>query len=240
MASGQTERPNELWQATPGAVTFVLYRFWPSAAALSVSAKSFWSLFMGDTSGGAKINFKKLTIAALVFGFFLVPIHELGHVICDWSTGHPATMSYARDRLLSGGETPFLGLLGGPLLPIIVSAVAVVLIYRGKSLSVLYPVAIQASNERLLIYVLGGLPSDESDLARIAGWGKYLFRNIFLGLEVLLLSLILISFFKHRLGGKQSVAVTVIALICLVVSAALGICIVERYVFPEQFHIQFG
>jgi hypothetical protein len=199
-----------------------------------------WRLFMGDTNGPTKINFKKLTVTSLVFGFFLVPIHELGHVICDWIAGRPATMSYARDRLLLGGETPFLGLLGGPLLPIIVAAIAVVLTYRGKNLSVLYPVAIQASIERLFFYVFGGLPSDEEDLARLAGWGKYSFRNIFLGLEVILLGLIIISFFKHRLGVKQSVAVILVALICVVVSAALGICIVERFVFPQQFHIQFG
>ena len=195
---------------------------------------------MGDTNGPTKINFKKLTITSFVFGFFLVPVHELGHVICDWITGRPATMSYARDRLLSGGETPFLGLLGGPLLPVTVAALAVVLIYRGRNLSVLYPVAIQASIERLSFYAFGGLPSDEEDLARLAGWGKYSFRNIFLGLEVLLLGLIFISFFKHRLGVKQSVAVFLVALICVVVSAALGICIVERFVFPQQFHIQFG
>ena len=59
----------------------------------------------------ARIDFKKLTFASLIFGFILVPLHELGHVICDWITGHPAAMSYARDYLLSGGETPFLGLL---------------------------------------------------------------------------------------------------------------------------------
>jgi hypothetical protein len=85
---------------------------------------------MTDKIRPAKIDFKKLTIASLIFGFFLIPVHELGHVICDWTTGHPATMSYARDRLLSGGETPFLGLLGGPLLPLIISAFSVFQIYR--------------------------------------------------------------------------------------------------------------
>jgi hypothetical protein len=195
---------------------------------------------MSDTNSPAKINFKKLTITSLIFGFFLIPIHEFGHVICDWITGHPATMSYARDRLLSGGETAFLGLLGGPSLPIIVAAIFVVLIYRGGNLSLLYPVAIQASIERLMVNIIGGLPSDEQDLARLAGWDKYSFRNIFLGLEMLLLSLIIISFFKHKLGVKQSVAVMVIAIICVVVSGAVGICIVERFVFPQQFHIQFG
>jgi hypothetical protein len=142
--------------------------------------------------------------------------------------------------LLSGGETPFLGLLGGPSLPIIVAAIAVALIYLGKDLSLLYPLAIQGSIERFILYIWGMLPSDEEDLARVAGWNKYSFRNIFLGFEVLLLSLIVVSFFKHRLGVKQSVAVVVIAVICVVASAAFGICIVERFVFPEQFHIQFG
>jgi hypothetical protein len=195
---------------------------------------------MGDTNSQTKINFKKLTITSFVFGFFLVPIHEFGHVICDWITGHPAAMSYARDHLLSGGQTSFLGLFGGPSLPIIVAATAVILIYRGKNLSLFYPIAIQASIERLILYVFYGLPSDESDLARAAGWNQHSFQVIFLVLEVLLLSLIIISFFKHKLGVKHAVAVIVIAPICLVASAALGICIVERYVFPKQFHIQFG
>jgi hypothetical protein len=100
---------------------------------------------MTDRNCPVTIDLKELTITSLVFGFFLVPVHELGHVICDWITGHPAAMSYARDYLLSGGETPFLGLLGGPALPIIVAATAVVLIYRGRNLLLLYPVAIQAS-----------------------------------------------------------------------------------------------
>jgi hypothetical protein len=195
---------------------------------------------MNDNNSPAKIDFKKLTITALVFGFFLLPIHELGHVICDWITGHPAAMSYARDRLLSGGKTPFFGLLGGPSLPIIVAAAAVVLIYRGKNLSLFYPVAIQASIERLVLYSTGGIPSDESDLARMAGWNPYAFRNIFLALEVLLLGLVIISFFKRKLGVKQSVVIVVIALVCFVASAALGVFIVERFVFPEQFKIQFG
>src|SRR6266511_2289122 len=48
-----------------------------------------------------RIDFKKLSIAAFGFGFILIAVHELGDEICDWLTGHPATMSYARDRLLA-------------------------------------------------------------------------------------------------------------------------------------------
>ena len=95
-----------------------------------------------------KLDFRKLTITSIIFGFFLIPINEFGHVLCDWITGHPAAMSYARDYLLSGGDTPFLGLLGGPLLPLILSAVSVVFIYRRTKISIFYPIAILGSFER--------------------------------------------------------------------------------------------
>ena len=183
---------------------------------------------------------KQLTVVSLVFGFLLVPLHELGHVIGDWLTGHPAAMSYARDYLLSGGETPFLGLLGGPLLPICVSVVAVILIYLGKNASWLYPVAIQGAVERLVLYGFGILPSDERDLARLAGWSSHSFQQIFLALETVLLVLIIISLFKFRMGVKRSAGLWVIIMVCLVLSAATGICVVERFFFPEQFKIQFG
>jgi hypothetical protein len=52
-----------------------------------------------------KLDFRKLTITSIIFGFFLIPIHEFGHVLFDWITGHPAAMSYARDYLLTGGNT---------------------------------------------------------------------------------------------------------------------------------------
>jgi hypothetical protein len=73
-----------------------------------------------------------------------------------------------------------------------------------------------------------------------AGWEPSAFRNIFLALEVLLLSLVIISFFKHKLGVKRSVVVIVMALVCYIASAALGVFVVERFVFPEQFKITFG
>jgi hypothetical protein len=195
-------------------------------------------MIASDTA--VRIDFKKLTIAAFSFGFVLIPVHELGHVICDRLTGHPATMSYARDRLLSGGETPFLGLLGGPLLPTVVAAVAIAFILKGTNVSVLYPVAIQASIERLALYVLGGVPSDERDLARLAGWNAHSFRSIFLVLEISLLVLVVISMRRNKLGAKSTVLVFAIAVVCLVVSALFGVLVVERLVFPEQYRIQFG
>ena len=188
----------------------------------------------------ARIDFKKLAIAACVFGFALVPVHELGHVTCDWLTGHPATMSYARDRLLSGAAPPFLGVLGGPLLPMGVAAVALVFIFRGTNLSLLYPVAIQASIERLALYLFGTLPSDERDLAELAGWNPGAFRTIFLLLEISLLILVVVSMRRHKVGAKAALVIFGVAIGCLVASAVFGILVVERFVFPEQYRIQFG
>jgi hypothetical protein len=176
---------------------------------------------------------------SLIFGFFLIPIHELGHVIGDWITGHPAAMSYARDYLLSGGETPFLGLLGGPLLPLMLSAVSVVLIYRGTKLSVFYPIAIVATFDRLLLYLWGILPTDEKSLADKMGWNTYSFEYFFLSAEVVLLLLVVASLFRHKVGLKQSILVFVIPLISFIVCALIGVFVVERYVFPSSFNVQF-
>jgi hypothetical protein len=187
-----------------------------------------------------KLDFRQLTITSIICGFFLIPIHEFGHVICDWITGHPAAMSYARDYLLSGGNTPFLGLLGGPLLPLILSAVSVVFIYRRTKISIFYPIAIVGTLDRLVLYLSGTLPSDERSLADMAGWNMYAFKYIFLAAEVLLLLLVLISLIKFKMSVKQTILVFVIPLLSFVVGALIGFFVVERYVFPVQFKIQFG
>jgi len=186
------------------------------------------------------VNFKTVTITSLIAGFFLIPLHEVGHVICDWITGHPAAMSYARDYLLSGGQTPFLGLLGGPLLPLIVSAVSVVLIYRNIHLSVSYPVAVMGTLDRLLLYLSGSTPSDERDLAQAIAWPATSFKHIFLGAELVLLALILLSLIRHRAGIRRSVLILVIPLASFVVGASFGVFVVDRYLFPEQHRIEFG
>lgn len=187
-----------------------------------------------------KIDFRQLTITSIIFGFLLIPIHESGHVICDWITGHPASMSYARDYLLSGGNTPFLGLLGGPLLPLMLSIVSVVFIYRRTRVSFFYPIAILGSFERLVLYLSGMLPSDEKSLAVMVGWNIHAFKYIFLCIEVSLLLLIIISLIRYKVGFIQAILVFVIPLLSFVVCASLGVFVVERYIFPVQFKIQFG
>jgi len=187
-----------------------------------------------------KINFKTLTITSLIGGFFLIPFHELGHVTFDWITGHPAAMSYARDYLLSGGKTPFLGLLGGPLFPIVLSAVFVVLIYRGSHLSLSYPLAILGTCDRLLLYLSGATPSDERELAWAIGWPMTAFKHIFLGAEILLLALVLFSLIRYRVGVKRSILIFVIPLASFIICASFGVFVVDRFLFPEQHKAEFG
>jgi hypothetical protein len=187
-----------------------------------------------------KLDFRKLTITSIIFSFFLIPVHEFGHVICDWITGHPAAMSYARDYLLSGGNTPFPGLLGGPLLPLIISAVAVVYVYKQVNISVFYPIAIIGTLDRLILYLAGILPSDERSLSGMIGWNMYAFKYIFLSAEIILLLLVIISLFKYKIGIKQVILVIVIPVISTVAGAAIGFLVVERFIFPIQFKIQFG
>ncbi len=187
-----------------------------------------------------KISYKPLTITSLIAGFFLIPLHELGQVVCDWITGHPAAMSYARDYLLSGEKTPFLGLLGGPLFPLILSAVSVVLIYLGIRLSVSYPLAVMGTLDRLLVYLSGSTPSDERDLAQAIAWPTTAFKHIFLGAEILVLALVLLSLIRYKVGIKRSVLIFVIPLASFVVCASFGVFVVDRFLFPEQHRIEFG
>jgi len=187
-----------------------------------------------------KIDFKTLTITSLIAGFLLIPFHEFGHVVCDWATGNPAAMSYARDYLLSGRETPFLGLLGGPLFPLILSTVSVILIYRNINLSVSYPLAVLGTVDRLLLYLFGVTPSDERDLARAMAWPAATFKYIFLGVEIALLILVAWSLIRHKIGPLRSLLIFIIPVLSFVICASLGVFVVDRFLFPEQHKKEFG
>ena len=149
-------------------------------------------------------------------------------------------MSYVRDYLLSGGRTPFLGLLGGPLLPLLVSAIAVVQIARRANVSVFLPVAILGAIDRLVLYAFGMLPSDERDLAEAVGWNPYSFKYIFLSLELVLLLAVVIALMTYKVGAKAAATIFVIPLVSFFVGAAFGVFVIERFLFPVQYKIQFG
>ena len=187
-----------------------------------------------------KLNIRLLAIVSAICGFLIIPVHEFGHVVGDWITGHPAGMSYARDYLLNGGEKPFFGILSGPLLPLVFCVFAIIAICKRKNLAVSYPIAIIGSLDRLVFYLMGILPSDERELANLAGWNSYSFEYIFCTAETAVLLLVVISMFRYRLALRQGVLVFFIPIVSFVVGVAIGVYGVERLVFPSQFKLQFG
>jgi hypothetical protein len=186
------------------------------------------------------LNIRQLTITSIIFGFFLLPVHEFGHVIGDWITGHPAGMSYASNYLFSGGDNPFLGVLGGPLLPLIISAVAVAFIYNQKILSVFYPIAVVGMLDRMVFYISGVIPIDDSSLAVMMGWNIHSFKYMFLSVEIILLLLVVYSLYKYKIRFQHALLVFFLPVLSFAVGASIGVFIVERYVFPVQFKMQFG
>jgi hypothetical protein len=206
---------------------------------IEVTGQPTQSLPASRKSSAQEINFPKFTVTSLAGGFFLIPLHEFGHILCDWITGHPAAMSYARDYLLSGEKTPFWGLLGGPVAPLLMSTVSVILIYRGINLSITYPLAVLGTLDRLLLYLSGSTPSDERDLASAMAWPQATFKYIFLSCELLLLALILLSLVKYRPGIWRSVLIFAVPPACFIAAASLGF-LLDRYAFPEQHKKEFG
>jgi hypothetical protein len=191
--------------------------------------------------GSSEIHYQPLIITSLIFGFLLIPFHEFGHVIFHWLTGNPEAMSYARDYLLGNGHHTFLGVLGGPILPLLLSVAAVILIFKPSgSLSILYPLAILGAFDRFVLYITMGLPSDEKDLSDFLHWNSLAFEHIFLAVEIILYALIIYSMFRKRIKIKMMILSFVIPLISFVLMTAFGILIIEKYVFPVQFHLQFG
>jgi hypothetical protein len=188
-----------------------------------------------------EIQYRPLIITSLISGFFLIPIHEFGHVIFHWLTGNPEGMSYARDYLLGNSHHTFLGILGGPLLPLLLSIIAVVLIFKHfGSLSILYPLAVLGAFDRLVLYITMGLPSDEKELSDFLHWNSFAFEYIILTAEIILYTLIIYSMFRNRIKIKMIILNFVIPIISFIIMTALGVLVIEKYLFPVQFHLQFG
>jgi len=189
----------------------------------------------------SEVRLTPLIITSLLFGFLLIPLHEFGHVVFHWMTGNPEGMSYARDYLLGNSAHTFLGVLGGPLLPLLVSTIAVVLIYRSRiAPSILYPIAILGTMDRLILYIAFGLPSDEKELADFLHWNARAFEYIILSTEVVLVAFIVYSLVRNKINLKMKILCILIPVISFIVMAAFGVMVVERFVFPMQYHLQFG
>lgn len=150
-------------------------------------------------------------------------------------------MSYARDYLLGNSTHTFLGVLGGPLLPLVVSLIAVVLIYKSSiSLSILYPFAILGAFERLVLYIVLGLPSDEKGLSDFLHRDRLAFEHIVLSAEIILLAFIIYSMFRYGINLKMKLLCILIPIISFVIMAAFGVLVIERFLFPVHYHLQFG
>jgi hypothetical protein len=184
--------------------------------------------------------------SALV-GFLAIPLHELGHVIGYRLLGVAATMSYAREIVPPGEPERFLGVAGGPLLTTLVCFGAIALVYRRKWLPASYAVAVIASLDRIILYgmqwrqllvlhrVSPGM--DESRMAALIGASPFFWYVVFTLACVVAWTLIVRSLSYGRL---KSALVCVIPVAMFVAGAAIGVFVIERLVFPQQFHTQFG
>jgi hypothetical protein len=189
----------------------------------------------------------RYVLFSAVIGFLAIPLHELGHVIGYRLVGVAATMSYAREILPPGEPQRFLGVAGGPLITTAVCFGAIALVYRRKWVPATYAVAAIASLDRAILYgmqwrqllvlhrVSPGM--DESKMAALIGVSPFFWSVVFTLAFVLAWTLIVRSL---RYGRVRSALVCLIPVAMFVAGAAIGVFVVERLVFPEQFHIQFG
>jgi hypothetical protein len=122
----------------------------------------------------------------------------------------------------------------------VLAAGSILLIYLKRDPLVFYPIAIIGSIDRLILYLMGTLPSDERNLADMAGWNITSFKWIFLTCEAVLLVAIAISFFKNRVSVRHAAIIVLVSLAGFVAGAAIGIFGVEKYLFPVHYEIQFG
>jgi len=63
----------------------------------------------------------------------------IGHLICVWISGRPTAMPNARACLVSGGNTPFCEHFGDALLPVMLSALSVIFVYRRTKIPIFCP-----------------------------------------------------------------------------------------------------
>lgn len=185
-------------------------------------------------------SIKLFIIASLITGFLIIPIHEFGHVLFHWLSGNPAWMSYARDNLLPGSETTFLGSLGGPFLPLFLAALSLIPLFKKKHIHFFYPISIVGPFERFIFYIRGIIPSDERNLAEFLNWPRSSWMIIFLIIEILIWILVLLSFRRNKISIKMSILIIIIPIVSFILMALFGVFVIEQFVFPEQFKLQFG
>ena len=202
---------------------------------------------MAETGLTRPSDWARYALISLAAGFLAIPVHEFGHVIGYRLLGVAATMSYAREVLPPGESLRFLGVAGGPFLMTLVCFGAIALIYWKKWLPGAYGVAVVASLDRIVLYAMQWRqllvlhrPStgmDESRMALLIGANPFLWYVVFTCAVIVAWTLIVRAL---RYGLLRNALVCAIPVLMFVVGSATGIFVVERLLFPQQFHLQFG
>jgi hypothetical protein len=189
----------------------------------------------------------RVVLWSALVAFLVIPLHEFGHVIGYALVGVPATMSYAREIVPPGAAGKFLGVAGGPLLTQLVCVAALVLVLRGKYLPATYAVAALTSLDRVVLYPMQGRRllvlhrfspgMDETKMAVLSGLPSGFWYVAFTIVFVVVWMLLIRSL---RYGALRNWLVCLIPVAMFVPMAAFGVLVVERYLFPMQYHLQFG
>lgn len=189
---------------------------------------------------------------SVVIAFSYVPIHEFGHLIASWISGIPTGMSYAQSYPLNGQAQTVLGGLGGPTFTVLLAYIGVLFIYKRKFLIFAYPLSTIMCLDRIFNYLLiffftdaktflitnkGLADMEERHLAEMLNINPYTFFAVFQGLELFAMVLILCSM---RYNLKKSIFIVLSPIIAIAPMFYIGLNVVERKFFPEQYKMQFG
>ncbi|MBY8982656.1 MAG: hypothetical protein KGD57_06890 [Candidatus Lokiarchaeota archaeon] len=171
-------------------------------------------------------SMKKFIGFSLIIGFFMIPIHELGHVIFQFISGNPAWMTYAEEIPLTGYVDTPLGTLGGPLFSVLLAFLSVFFLYKKKYTEFFIPIALIGSIGRFPLYLLGA-GGDEGILEQYLNWPKNTIVFIFVGLGLLIFILSIYFISKIFESKKQRFIVCFIPFPLYFILGIFGLFVIE-------------
>lgn len=190
-------------------------------------------------------------VVSLLIAFISIPVHELGHVIGNFLTGIPAGMSYAREYTLNGQAESLSGILGGPVLTVVLSYIGVFLVFKRKYLMFAFPFTIIMCLDRIYVYLwcfstvdierfreINGLfGMDERSAAERLNINL---QTFFLLIQLLELVVLIIIIYHLNYGLKKNLLIALTPVISTCIMRYVGINFIERNLFSEQFKLQFS
>ncbi len=168
----------------------------------------------------------KVVIGSLLLGLVAIPIHECGHLIFSWLSGEAGWVTYAKNYTFSGRQT-FIGILGGPVFPLLIAYCLLIYQKRNGSSRILTALGIILFSDRWLLY-LSSMPHtlygvtgyDENTLAEMTQLPGQTFICLFFLLEMLGIGLLLKNVSKSI---KERVIIFSVAILSFLVSAYIGL-----------------